>query len=86
MHGVMVDVLSSFNCKINYYHRYSMMELPIILANNEQNVNSALEKVYDVISFGWSSSRLGQKETRANLLRYSKHHYRLYKHGEKFDI
>ena len=63
MDRVMVDVLSSFNCKINYHRRYSMVELPIIFASNEQDVNSASERVYDVISSGWSSSRLDQKET-----------------------
>jgi hypothetical protein len=81
----MVDVLPSFNSKINYDRHYSMMEFPIIFASNEQDVNSALEKVYDVVSSGWSSSRLGQKETRANLLMYSPHDYRLYKCGEKFE-
>jgi hypothetical protein len=41
----MVDMLPSFNCKINHYRHYSMTELPIILTSNEQDVNSALDKV-----------------------------------------
>jgi hypothetical protein len=64
-----------------------MMGMPIIFTSNEQDVNSALEKVYDVVSSGWSwsSSRLGQKETRANLQKYSPHRFILYKGGRKFE-